>query len=136
MNLHNTTRKEVGLGPVAWNENIAAGARTWANACGSDHSPDSIRMYNGILLGENLADGTEGYYDMNKLYVLWDEEKTAWTPGTKVGDEGDAVVGHYTQIVNKNVTEIGCACSKGCKDGNRHCVCRYNPIQLTGDVPY
>ena len=33
---------------------------------------------------------------------------------------------HYTQIIWKKTTEVGCAISK-CNNGNYYCVCNYSP---------
>jgi hypothetical protein len=65
---------------------------------------------------------------------LWEDEKQYYRhpqyPSQGIGGE----TGHYTQIINKNVTEIGCACAN-C-NGSKLCVCRYDPIQLGNQYPY
>jgi hypothetical protein len=39
----------------------------------------------------------------------------------------DSCWGHFTQVVWKNTTEIGCGCKNGCSPWYSICVCQYNP---------
>ncbi|ARF09933.1 hypothetical protein Indivirus_5_56 [Indivirus ILV1] len=142
VSVHNATRASVGLGPISWNENLAKGAKQWADGCVFEHSGSAIRNYNGVTLGENLASGSpSSYYDgingMKNLYGGWDAEKNDYKYPSPVGhDTGGKQTGHYTQIVYRPLKEIGCACSTSCSDGSKLCVCRYNSIQMSGNPPY
>jgi len=132
---HNRVRSTVGTKPVTWNATLAAGAATHAQKCVMQHSAPSDRKLGGITLGENLAwGGPYDYYSDQKLFSGWENEKQFYThpQGPSQGTGGET--GHYTQIINKNVKEIGCACNK-C-GSSKFCVCRYNPIQTTGQAPY
>ncbi len=64
------------------------------------------------------------------IFKLWADEKQYYIYPQGPNDK----TGHYTQIVNKNVTEIGCACSN-C-NGDKICACQYNPGQYGGEPPY
>lgn len=116
---HNTYRTLHGASPVVWSEKLAASALAYAKTCPSGHS--------GSAYGENLAwasyDMTIGgtvkkWYDEESLY---DYENPGYVPG----------VGHFTQIVWKETTAIGCAHVAGC--GADHSlmantwVCHYSP---------
>jgi pathogenesis-related protein 1 len=83
-------------------------------------------------MGENLAAGKPyDFVDIKTLITAWENEKKDYRHPAYP----NSVQGHYTQIVNKNVTEIGCACSK-CDNLGRYCVCRYKPGQIGNQYPY
>lgn len=135
---HNRIRADVGQRPVVWNDTLAQGALEYSAKCIFQHSDQNSRTYNGNILGENLAYGSPyDYYDDKAIVKMWEDEKAIYkypqTPGEGSHEQGKQI-GHYTQIVNKNVTEIGCGCTN-C-NGSKMCVCRYNPIQLGNEPPY
>jgi uncharacterized protein YkwD len=123
------------LGPVVWNAQIAAGALAYSANCQFEHSSDTDRTYNGIILGENLAYGSPySAYSDQAMVDMWGNEKQYYTYPQYPSQSSTGETGHYTQIINKNVTEIGCGCTN-CS-GSKLCVCRYNPIQLGNQPPY
>lgn len=131
LNEHNRVRSSVGQNPVLWNNLLADAAAVYASKCKFEHSPTSDRKFNGQILGENLAMGSPfNYFSDQKLFNLWENEKSYYSHPSFPNSQN----GHYTQIVNKNVTEIGCGCAN-CSD-SKLCVCRYNPIQLANQYPY
>lgn len=132
---HNRIRADVGLGPIAWNDTIAAGAQKHADTCKFEHSPNNQRQFGSKILGENLAYGSpyDGFTD-KKMVDMWEDEKAFYTYPQGPSESKKGETGHYTQIVNKNVTEIGCGCAKCGR--SKMCVCRYNPIQLGNQPPY
>lgn len=132
---HNRLRATLGLPPVTWNQTIASGATQYATGCQFQHSPNSARMYNGTLLGENLALGSpaSSYNDL-AMMQLWEAEKQYYTYPQGPSESTTGQTGHYTQMINKNVTQIGCGCAT-CGT-SRMCVCRYLPIQIAGQAPY
>ena len=136
---HNRVRATVGQKPVKWNPTLAAGAKAYAQKCVFAHSKQTDRTYNNGILGENLAQGSPyNVYTNDALFKLWENEKEFYTYPQGPSQSKSGETGHYTQIVNSNVTEIGCGCAK-CGTGNNtnnYCVCRYNPIQITGKAPY
>ena len=73
-------------------------------------------------------------YDDKKIFALWEDEKQYYTYPQGPSQSSKGETGHYTQIVNKNVKEIGCGCAN-C-NGEKICVCRYLPIQLGNQPPY
>lgn len=133
---HNSVRAAVGQAPVTWNATIAAGAQAYANQCVFQHSDQSTRTLNGQMLGENLYWSSSSTTPDNNAITSWAAEKQYYTYPQGPSQSTTGETGHYTQMINKNVTQIGCGCSPACSDGSKICVCRYNPIQLSGQPPY
>ena len=135
LNEHNRIRAEVGQAPVTWNEEMAKGAKDHANYCQFSHSDKQYRKLGDTTLGENLGFGSPyDLYSDKKMMGLWESEKMHYQHPQYPSQSETGETGHYTQIVNKNVSEIGCACSQ-C-NGSKLCVCRYNPIQMSNEYPY
>lgn len=116
---HNVYRARHGVPPVFWSDIVAASAQSYAETCPSGHSASGY--------GENLAWAS---YDMGVLSVvkMWYEEESRYdyeSPGFKSG------TGHFTQIIWKGSTEIGCASVVACGSGHslkaNTWVCQYNP---------
>lgn len=114
---HNSYRTLHGVGPVTWSETVAANAQTYANTCPSSHST-------GSWYGENLAFAS---YNMGASAVvkMWYDEEPDYdynNPGFSSG------IGHFTQVVWKGTTEIGCGFVTGCSGSWANVwVCQYNP---------
>jgi Cysteine-rich secretory protein family len=78
--------------------------------------------------GENLWAGTAGAYSYSQMVQGWGDEKQYFRAGSfpEVSSTGNwADVGHYTQMIWKNTTAVGCAVATG--GGMDVLVCRYNP---------
>lgn len=138
---HNCARKTVE--PVAnppipsltWSSSLAATAQSWANQCNYQHSQTPG-------LGENLA-ATGGFaYAPEALVKAWTSEiaNYNYTNNSCPG----VVCGHYTQVVWRNSTQVGCgykACTTGSPFGGfpnwNYYVCNYNPPgNWIGQWPY
>lgn len=126
--VHNTERAAVGVAPLTWSDSLAGDAQVWANHladidqlvhAGGDTNPNE---------GENLAEGSSGGYTDGELAQLWADEKSYFVYGTfpDVSNDGNwANVGHYTQMIWANTTQVGCAHASS--SSNDFLVCRYNP---------
>jgi cysteine-rich secretory family protein len=133
--MHNRERAAVGVPPLVWSATLAAGAKTWAEQEAtlnrSEHSPGADR----IGLGENIAEW--GHYPgaLTDMVQFWINEKKDYHGG--VLDQSNLYqVGHYTQVVWRNTTEIGCGMATG-SNGNDFLVCRYSPSgNQFGQLPY
>jgi hypothetical protein len=72
------------------------------------------------------------------MVMSWVNEKIDYHGGP-VGNlyaPNGHVIGHYTQVVWRTTTEIGCGMATG-SNGNDFLVCRYNPPGNYGDQsPY
>ena len=122
LNAHNNYRAEVGVPPLQWSENLAASAQQWAKQLAQTGTFEHSQA------GENLAQGTTNAFSVTQLVDTWGGEKQYFRNGTfpnvsSSGNWGD--VGHYTQIVWRNTTEVGCGLASG--NGNDVLVCHYNP---------
>ena len=133
---HNTYRSALQVPPLAWSPTLAKDALAWGQHLASvdkgQHDP-SIRGKEG----ENLWWGTADAYSYAEMVDMWGNEKNSFRYGTfpDVGTSRGAMVGHYTQMVWKNTTSVGCALvGNGTTD---YLVCRYAaPGNVYGEKPY
>ena len=126
--LHNRERVAVGAPPLAWDPILAASAASYGPALASlgrlQHSPRENRPGQR----ENLAMGSTGYYGIEDLVAFWIAEKRNFQPGmfpdvSRTGQWKD--VAHYTQMIWKGTTNIGCALYRD--RGRDYLICRYSP---------
>ncbi|KAK7022037.1 hypothetical protein VNI00_017072 [Paramarasmius palmivorus] len=109
---HNSVRAQHNAQPLTWNNQVAAAAQNWANRCTMQHSGGQVGSY-----GENLAWGT-GNFPIASAVKLWADE-------VKDYDPNNPQYSHFTQVVWKSTTELGCA-TADCSGTTYH-VCEYNP---------
>ena len=124
--VHNSTRAEVGVAPLRWDERLARDAEEWArhltqiNAL--QHWGAHGEQPNGE--GENLWMGSRGYYSVEQMVGGWVGEKAAFRR-LRNWEDDFSHVGHYTQMVWRGTNAIGCAIAgSGQFD---FLVCRYAP---------
>ncbi|CAO1948859.1 unnamed protein product [Urochloa humidicola] len=135
VDLHNAARAEVGVGPVSWDETVAAFAKSYAaesaNDCGAVHSVETD-------YGENIIVGGPGYdWSASDAVGYWVAEKQWYDHGNNScsAPEGE-YCGHYTQVVWRDSTTIGCARAV-CSDDSVFIICSYNPPgNYIGESPY
>ena len=134
--LHNRERAAVGAPPLAWDPMLAHSAASYGPALERIgrlvHSPRATRPGQR----ENLAMGTTGYLNDLQLAGMWVAEKHHFAPGlfpnvSRTGNWED--VSHYTQMVWKGTTHVGCALYRG--GGNDYLICRYSPPGNTDGKP-
>ena len=133
---HNAARADVGVGPVIWDDTVAAWAQAYAEQRRADcqlvHSPA------GRPYGENLFWGGGAGWSGVDAVNLWVAEKQYYDRATNTcsAPSGESC-GHYTQVVWSKSTAIGCA-GIVC-DGNAgvFVICSYNPPgNVVGQTPY
>jgi pathogenesis-related protein 1 len=136
---HNQHRARVSpaakpaLPPVTWSNELAAQARTWAERCEFNHSKTD--------LGENLSARTD-LADPEVIVAAWVIEGEAFDYKRNRCASGE-VCGHYTQVVWRDSTQIGCGmarCGAGGPFGDHEWfmwVCNYSPAgNWSGQRPY
>lgn len=127
LSAHNRERVAVGVPALAWDADLASDAARYARTMSASgefkHSEDEPGVE---PQGENLWAGTPGHYSPEAMVGLWIAEKRDYKSGTfpmnsRTGDV--AAVGHYTQLMWRRSTAVGCALGRGRNED--FLVCRY-----------
>ena len=126
--LHNAERAQAGAPPLSWDESLAAAAASYgprlARLGRLAHSPQSTRAGQG----ENLWMGTHGAYRLDEMVGSWAGERRLFRPGAfpDVSASGNwRDVAHYTQMVWRGTTRLGCAVHET-REWD-YLICRYSP---------
>jgi pathogenesis-related protein 1 len=131
---HNRWRQAAGVPDIRWSPPLAATAQQWADnlknqqSCKPSHSPASG-------MGENLywaspmrhSSGAVALQSINAAKVVdsWGSEKQDYDHAANTCAAGK-MCGHYTQVVWRSTTDIGCA-KAVCSDQSQVWVCNYTP---------
>ncbi|GAA5866246.1 hypothetical protein JCM1840_004054 [Sporobolomyces johnsonii] len=124
LNEHNRFRALHNASALVWSQTLADAAAKWAANCVFEHSQGAVGPY-----GENLA-ATAGYTTtiVNGACQPWEAEASEYDPT-------NPVYSHFTQMVWKGTTELGCV-QQTCPPGSifdaaygnaTFYVCEYNP---------
>ena len=142
--LHNKYRAEVGVPPVTWSNTVQESSEKWALHLAEDEGLRMVHAGSKNPYGENLSGGPG----------VWSTDKDARTAlqyavtsfGNEKHDYKDMPItvdshfyqyGHYTQMVWRTTTEIGCGVAKREDIPGYIAVCRYNPRgNMIGQKPY
>ncbi|KAM3500685.1 hypothetical protein MY10362_006185 [Beauveria mimosiformis] len=113
---HNWYRGQHSAAALKWDDNLASKSLAWASKCSSNPRHEPNQPY-----GENIASGTS----VSKAYEwvnLWGKERRNYNWNQSGFAAG---TGHFTQVVWKGTTSVGCAETK-CSSGS-NVVCKYDP---------
>jgi hypothetical protein len=134
--VHNRERAAVGVPPAVWNEKLANHAAAWAAKLAELGRLQHSRAGDRPGEGENLWMGSAGGYSPTEMADGWALEKRYFRYGAYPDvSTGNEVVGHYSQMIWRSSTQIGCAIVFGRKWDIL--VCRYSaPGNVTGEKPY
>jgi len=146
LSAHNAWRQGVGVKPLTWSTPLADSAQRYANqlsqsGCKMQHSKTEF--------GENLywASPLTRTYSSGKVSTQAQTVSAKHVTSQWANESGDydhssntcrpgAVCGHYTQIVWRNTTELGCGKAL-CVDKAQLWVCHYAPAgNFIGQKPY
>lgn len=129
---HNKVRADVGVGAMQWSASLAAYAQEWAEhlagtTCKMAHRTE--RQY-----GENLFQGTAGHYTAVDAAKSWEAEKKDYRGGVLTQANWHPA-GHYTQMVWRETTAVGCG--EAVCAGTLIVACNYDPPgNYIGRRPY
>lgn len=126
---HNAARRDVGLGPMVWSAALARDARKHASQMSrSRRFAHSNQLSGARPQGENLWMGTRNAYSFAEMAGSWVDEREQYAGGSisnAISDGTFSVIGHYTQIIWRGTTKVGCAVVSNADDD--YLVCRYFP---------
>src|SRR4030095_7163398 len=129
LSLHNQARREFGVAPLEWSDELAAGALSHAQymaatgVYGHDQTAGRRKKF-----GENLWRGQRGLFAYDVMVQVMVDEARNFRPGAFPNNSvnGDwHSVAHYTQIVWPTTTQVGCALASSATTD--YFVCRYAP---------
>ena len=143
---HNRWRKTVGAPPLSYSTDLAASAQDWANRlkesnhCQMQHSkPDG--HYGENLFWASAVQWSDGRRELQKVSPEtvvndWGGERSNYNYKNNSCAKGK-MCGHYTQLVWKTTTTVGCAVAT-CEDSHDQIwVCQYQPPgNWVGKKPY
>lgn len=132
--LHNKFRCMHDVPPFTWDQGLAASAQAWADG--------GMYVHSTTPNGENLH-CSEGLPATELVQEWYDEIQYTWggtVPSFDASTPAGHMTGHYTQVVWKSSTKVGCGMSS--QKGNTGCyiwVCHYSPPgnvdgQFAGEV--
>ena len=124
----NRYRAQVGTPPLRWDERLEASARLYGPRLAQlgtlVHSPRAERP--GV--GEALWMGPRGQYSLEAMIDYWGEEQSMFRPGVfpNVSTTGNwEDVSHYTQMIWRDTTAVGCALARGGRSD--YLICHFSP---------
>ncbi|URD61525.1 CAP domain-containing protein [Sphingomonas sp. KRR8] len=124
----NVERSRWGVGPLQWDQSLAFAADQYAAELARTNRWGHSAKTSRPGQGENLWMGSRGAFSPEQMVGSWLSEAGYYRPSvfpyvSRTGNWAD--VGHYTQIIWRQTTKVGCAIrSNGRWD---YLVCRYSP---------
>ena len=132
LSYHNKVRADVGVGPLRWDNGLAAFAQQWADHLASTSCKMQHRQPNNY--GENLFQGTAGHYTAVDAAKGWETEKKLYRGGV-ITEKNYKPIGHYTQMVWRDTHKVGCG--ESICGGTLLVACNYDPPgNYLGNKPY
>jgi uncharacterized protein YkwD len=132
LSAHNQCRARVGVPSLKWSSTLASFAQEWADQLSQKRGIEH-RSSGGSGFGENIA---AGGMTPTGLVNMWCDEQSQYNPQTGQCVNGDMSCYHFTQVVWKNTTEVGCGLASHRRYG-KVLVCNYSPPgNYRGERPY
>lgn len=135
---HNDAREEVGVDDLVLDDDLNAQALAYAEELAETGSFEHSTPGSRPNQGENLWAGTQGAFSYATMAAGWVDEKQYYIHArfpfvSNTGQWQD--VGHYTQIIWRDTTRLGCGIATG--SGRDYLVCRYSPPgNVSGQFAY
>jgi uncharacterized protein YkwD len=121
LHAHNNVRRHFNEPILKWSRKLARYARRWANK----RFLDCQMIHSYGPYGENLFWGKYDHWTATEAVQSWIREHRYYNPHTNECAPGQ-MCGHYTQIVWRDTSRIGCA-RKKCLNGGLFVICVYDP---------
>ncbi len=125
---HNMERTRVGVPPLRWSPALAAAAAAYGPSLATrlrlEHSPRGSRPGQS----ENLWRGSAGRFSPEQMVASWASERRYFRPGIFPAVSSTTRwmdVGHYTQMIWRGTTSVGCALYRARQWD--YLICRYSP---------
>lgn len=133
LHAHNIARVATGASSLKWDNGLARFATNWAK----QRKSDCKMAHSGGPYGENIFwyQRSENW-SPKRVVAKWVEESLNYNPITNTCASGE-MCGHYTQIVWRATTAVGCARVKCNNDRGFLVVCEYTPSgNYEGESPF
>ncbi|KAF0917303.1 hypothetical protein E2562_017479 [Oryza meyeriana var. granulata] len=130
---HNAARSAVGVGPMTWSTKLQGFAESYAR----QRKGDCRLQHSGGPYGENLFWGSAGAdWKAANAVRSWVDEKKDYNYAANSCAPGK-VCGHYTQVVWRDSTTVGCARMVCDPARGVFIICNYEPRgNIVGRKPY
>lgn len=116
---HNSVRASFGLPKLTWSCQLADMAQEWASK--------GVFEHRDTRMGESIYTSSLANVTVQAGFESWMGEKPFWNNDTAICEAGK-VCTHYTQIVWRKTTEIGCGINRNVPGKWKALmVCNYNP---------
>jgi pathogenesis-related protein 1 len=144
---HNKLRAQVDVTKkLTYSKTLAASAQAWAehlkqsNACKMRHSEPDNKYGENLFWGSAVSwtDGRKELQKVSSKQVVedWGSEKADYDHSSNTCADGK-MCGHYTQIVWRATTKVGCGVAVCGESQEQVWVCQYQPAgNWVGKKPY
>lgn len=129
LDAHNAVRIKLNLPLLKWSNDLAASSRKWADALAAQ---DRFYINPNTPYGQNLFMASGGSASPTAVVWHWASESRNYDHDSNTCG---GICGHYTQLVWKNTSKVGCAVAR--RKDKEVWVCDYDPPgNVLGQTPY